>query len=63
MTTKYYDVDGVPGEWEQGKMPKIFRRGEWVTYYQLDRFQSNACEIPKEAFDHMVEAEQATGEG
>jgi hypothetical protein len=59
---QYFDVDGVPGEWDRTKMPRIFTNGKWKTYYNVERFFANAAPIPKERFDAMVAEQGARGQ-
>lgn len=60
---EYFDVDGVPGEWERGvRLPRTFARGVWRTRYDLENFVNAAVPISKEQFDTMVADEQAAGE-
>lgn len=56
MTITYYDVDGVPGQFDDTfvEMPKVYVRGEWRTRYDVERFANNATPISKDRFDEMV---------
>jgi hypothetical protein len=60
---QYFDVDGVPGEWDRTKMPRIFTGGQWKTYYNVERFFSNAVPVSKERFDALMAEQQPSGEG
>jgi hypothetical protein len=51
-TTKYYDYDGHPAQWEKGKFPVIFMPHEKVMY-ELEKFFQTAQPIDKSAFEQL----------
>lgn len=56
-TTKYYDYDGHPAQWEKGKFPVIFMPHEKVMY-ELEKFFQTAQPIDKSAFEQLKKDEK-----